>query len=72
MLAFRSDANVDAWCDARGVERGAVFGIDRAWELAEAWYADRLSPSWRRPTVDEAQATFARVGLTGEFWALRG
>ena len=44
--------------------------IRQAWALSQAWYGKRLSPDFRRPTVDEAHAIFASVGLTGEFWKL--
>jgi Alkylmercury lyase len=72
MLAFRSEATVERWCETRQVPRGAVFPIEQAWELGRAWYADKLSPDWRRATPEEAQATFTRVGLTGDFWQLTG
>ena len=50
--------------------RGATLSIDQAWSLADLWYHDRLSPHWRRKTVEEAHAIFASLGLTGEFWKL--
>jgi hypothetical protein len=70
MLAFRSEAHVDRWCEQRGIECGASFPLETAWRLAEAWYRDRLSPDWRRRTPLEAEAVFAALGLTGEFWKL--
>lgn len=70
MLAFRSEAHVDRWCTARRLSRGAVFTLDQAWRLAQAWYAGRLSPDWRRRTPAEAEAVFASAGLTGSFWKL--
>ena len=70
MLAFRSEAHVDAWCEQRGLERGAVFPLATCWRLAQAWYADRLSPDWRRRTPAEAREVFDQLGLTGEFWSL--
>jgi len=70
MLAFRSDAHVDRWCTARRIPRGAVFTLEQAWQLGRAWYADKLSPDWRRATQAEAEATFASIGLTGDFWRL--
>ena len=69
MLAFRSEAHVERWCTIRDVSRGAVFSLEQAWELGRAWYADKLSPDWRRATAAEAEATFAAIGLTGEFWS---
>ena len=70
MLAFRSEGHVDRWCRARGIERGAVFTLEQAWGLARAWYADRLSPDWRRRSAEEAEAIFAELGLGGDFWRL--
>ena len=45
--------------------------IPQAWALSQQWYGNRLSPDFRRPTIDEAHAIFANVGLTGSFWDLR-
>jgi hypothetical protein len=70
MLAFRSEAHVDRWCDQSSLERGAVFPLGTAWELADAWYRDRMSADWRRRTAEEAEALFASLGLTGPFWRL--
>lgn len=71
MLAFRSEAHVEHWCERTGIERGAAFPLGTAWRLAKAWYRDRLSPDWRRRTPDEAEAVFADLGLRGDFWRLR-
>ena len=70
MLAFRSGAHVDAWCEQRGLPRGEVFPLETCWRLAQAWYADRLSPEWRRRTPAEAQEIFDQLGLRGESWHL--
>lgn len=43
----------------------------QAWRLADRWYRDKLTPDWRRFTVEEAEAILAEVGLTGDFWRLR-
>ena len=71
MLAFRSEGHVERWCETRGLERGAVFPLETCWRLADAWYANRLAPDWRRRTPEEAEALFAELGLTGHFWRLR-
>ncbi len=71
MLAFRSEEHVDRWCRIGGIPRGESFSLERAWQLGRAWYADRLSPTWRRTTPEEAEEVFAGIGLTGEFWRLR-
>jgi hypothetical protein len=71
MLAFRSEAHVDRWCEARRIPRGASFSLEQAWLLGRAWYANKLSPDWRRAAPDEAEAVFSGLGLTGDFWRLR-
>lgn len=49
---------------------GATLTLETAWELARAWYGDRLDPTWRRRDPDETAALFRRLGLTGGFWEL--
>jgi hypothetical protein len=71
MLAFRSEAHVDCRLDQRGVAKGAVFSLGQQWRLADAWYRDRLSPDWRRRTIEEAEGVFTDLGLKGDFWRLR-
>lgn len=72
MLLFRSEEHVDRWCKVWRMERGAILTLDQQWQLAQAWYsADRRDPLWRRKTVDETEATFAALGLTGPFWNVR-
>jgi hypothetical protein len=71
MLAFRSEEHVERWCRSKGLERGALLTPEQQWRLADAWYADRRAPGWRRRTPEEAEAVFARVGLAGDFWRLR-
>lgn len=46
--------------------------LHQGWRLAQEWYGDRLSPNWRPKTVVEAEAAFAKIGLSGEFWTLAG
>ncbi len=70
MLLFRSEEHVEAWQGIGGMPRGAVLSLDQQLELARVWYADRLSPDWRRRTPQEAEALFASIGLTGDFWRL--
>lgn len=49
-----------------------MFDLPRLWDLARAWYDDRLEPGWRRRTVPERQAILDAVGLQGPFWRLTG
>ncbi len=72
MLLFRSEEHVDRWCKRWDLPRGATLSPEQCWRLAHVWYADKLSPDWRRKTVDEAQAALAQIGLPGPFWNLRG
>jgi hypothetical protein len=71
MLAFRSEEHVHRWREQNCLATGALFETEQLWRLADAWYADRLSPDWRRKTPDEVEALLAEIGLTGEFWRLQ-
>jgi len=71
MLIFRSEEHVERWCAVRELPRGGTVSPEQCWRLARAWYADKLSPEWRRKSLDEAAAVLAGVGLTGPFWSLR-
>ncbi len=70
MLLFRSEEHVEEWYRGRDMPAGATLTLERQWDLARIWYADRLSPGWRPRTPEEAEAVFAGVGLTGDFWRL--
>jgi hypothetical protein len=71
MLLFGGEEHIDRWCAFHRMERGAVMSTEQCWRLAIEWYHDRLKPEWRRFTLDETEAVFARVGLTGPFWSMR-
>jgi hypothetical protein len=72
MLFFRSEEHVTRWCEAWHFQRGGMLSLETGWNLAHAWYSpDRREKSWRRRTVDEAEALFAQLGLTSPFWSLR-
>ncbi|HKO59221.1 MAG TPA: hypothetical protein VJ276_25365 [Thermoanaerobaculia bacterium] len=72
MLLFRSEEHIDRWCEQWRRPRGGVMTLEQQWGMAIGWYAEnRGDPSWRRKTVEEAEALFAELGLTGEFWRLR-
>ena len=70
MRLFRSEEHVHRWCAQHKREPGAIFTVSQAWTMATLWFADRMSPDWRRRTVDEAHAIFAAAGQTGAFWQL--
>jgi hypothetical protein len=71
MLGFRSEAHAARWCNARDLPLGGILTPQQAWQLALGWYRDKLSPTWRRHTVEEAERLLAGIGLTGPFWSLR-
>lgn len=66
MLLFRDEEHLRR----SGKAPGASFTPDQMWRLADVWYHDRAEPAWRRKTAEEAEAIFAGVGLTGDFWRL--
>lgn len=73
MLLFRSEEHIARWCQQWNLPHGATLPLDQAWRLACAWFhADRGAPDWRRPPVETVEALFDTLGLTGEFWRLRG
>jgi hypothetical protein len=41
-------------------------GGEKTWDLSKAWYDDRLSPSFRGRTAEEAATILGRFG--GAFW----
>jgi hypothetical protein len=71
MLLFRSEEHVDRWVEEGKGPRGATLTPHQLWGLASAWYGNRMDPDWRRRTPEEAEAVFASLGLTGDFWRLR-
>ena len=71
MLLFRSEEHVNHWLEDRSLSLGALLTPEQMWRLAKIWYEDRLDPAWRRKTAEEAQAIFAEIGLTGDFWRLQ-
>lgn len=52
------------------MSRGATIDLELAWRLARGWYHDRLRPDWQRKTTAEAEAFFAELGLSSDFWRL--
>ena len=72
MRLFQSEEHIDRWRAVRDLPLGGTMTPAQCWRLAKAWYADKLSPDWRRKSLDEAEATLAAIGLTDPFWSLRG
>ena len=53
------------------LDGGVAVPIETMWRLTQPWYADRLSPDFRRRSLREYQAMLTGVGLVGEFWELQ-
>ncbi len=68
MLLFRSEGEIAEWCARTGEPRGASVGIATIWELSQRWYGGRMAAGYRGRSPAEAEAIFAAVGLTSEFW----
>jgi hypothetical protein len=68
MLFFRSEDALHRWCAAHGHSRRPTATLPQVWQMAVAWYSNRLSPEARRPDPNEIRLIFARIGLTDPFW----
>ncbi len=68
MQLFWSEDDVDEWVARSGHSKGAVFGVEQLWPLAQRWYDDRRELEWRRKSARERQAILDDVGLVGPFW----
>ena len=67
MLLFRGEEHVER----SGEPRGGSMTPEQLWRLADTWYRDRADPGWGRRSAEEAEAIFAEIGLSGDFWKLR-
>jgi hypothetical protein len=68
MSIFRSEDDIATWLRKTGVPRGVTLSLAHVWQLAQAWYGNRMHPAYRGRTLAEAEAVFASVGLVDEFW----
>ena len=68
MLFFRSEGALDEWC-ARGQHpQRPTATLPQLWQLAVAWYSNRLRSQAHRPDATEIRQIFAQIGLTDRFW----
>jgi hypothetical protein len=68
MLFFRSEDALNDWCTATQHPRRPLATLPQLWQMAMAWYSNRLSAQARRPDAQEIRQIFARIGLTDTFW----
>jgi hypothetical protein len=71
MLLFRDEEHATNWRTQHQVTEAGRMSLDTGWRLARTWYTDKRGPNWRRSSLEDAEALFARLGLTGDFWRLR-
>jgi hypothetical protein len=71
MLLFRDVEHIDRWRSQWNQPPGAALTIDQVWQLADAWFRNKMDPDWRRATLEETQSVFTKLGLTGPFWSLQ-
>ena len=72
MVFLRSEEHLARWLAANAWEPGATVPAQQMNDLARIWWWSRLDPGWRPRPVEESQALLESVGLTSEFWSLRG
>lgn len=70
LLPFRSERELHDWTARHGIGPGEALAAETLFELSRHWYGGHLRPDWRKHSVSEAQAIFAKVGLEGDFWRL--
>lgn len=58
------------WCQTQQMPRGEILNLEQGWQLAYAWYHNRLDPAWQRWPPEEAQRILNDAGLTSRFWQL--
>lgn len=67
---FCTHEHADSWTAEYAPGSGYIADARTVWDLAQAWYGDRLDPAYRPHTRGHNQALLAERGLTGEFWRL--
>jgi hypothetical protein len=70
MNLFRSEEHVRLWLGANRYESGETITAPKLWELAVAWWGDRLEVDWRPHTREQNQAILDGLGLSAPFWQL--
>lgn len=62
---------MNRWCHQHNLPRRPLVSLDQLWQLAVAWYENRLTEESRRPGPDEMEEIFAQLGLRDSFWQVR-
>ena len=70
MLLFKSELEIDSWCERHQIPKGDVETVSRIWNFAKAWYGNHLSRTWKKWTEEEAVQLFKMHGLGGPIWTI--
>lgn len=67
---FCSREHAEQWTTEHAPGHGYIAEAHTVWDLAQAWYGDRLAPDFTPHTREHNQALLDERGLDGEFWRL--
>ncbi len=67
---FCSREHAGQWTAEHAPGQGFIADARTVWDLAQAWYGDRLDPAFEPHSREHNQALLEERGLTGEFWRL--
>ena len=71
-MLFRSEEHLENWRSTHREHQGETLPLAQLWDLAAAWYHNRLDPDFTGRTIPEVQGIFRKVGLTSPFWLAEG
>ncbi|WP_257879659.1 alkylmercury lyase family protein [Kocuria flava] len=67
---FCTQDHAERWTVEHAPATGYIADALTVWDLAQAWYGDRLDPDFIPHTREHNQDLLDERGLTGEFWRL--
>lgn len=67
---FCTRKHAEQWTDEHAPSQGYIAAARTVWDLAQAWYGDRIDPDFTPRTREHNQRPLEDRGLTGEFWRL--
>ncbi|MBK0331146.1 alkylmercury lyase family protein [Brachybacterium sp. MASK1Z-5] len=67
---FCTSDHAEQWTTQHAPGQGYIADARTVWDLAQAWYGDRIDPAFEPHTREHNQRLLEERGLTGEFWRL--
>lgn len=67
---FCSNDHAERWTNEHAPASGYIAHAHTVWDLAQAWYGDRLDVHFRPHSREHNQQLLHERGLTGDFWQL--